>query len=229
MQDLKRRYPTGYDEPEDGSLSPQHVIKRIGEITGPDAYYAAGVGQHQMWASHYLPWELPGRWLNSGGLGTMGYCVPAAMGAKVGVARQDRLGNRRRRLLPDDQPGTRHLRPGRDSDQDRGDQQSESRNGPAMADLFYQGRYSNTDLKTNRIPDFGKLAEAMGCVGLRAEDPSDVDAVIEKANSINDVPVVVEFVVHKDAMVWPMVAAGTSNDEIKVARDMAPKWDQEEL
>jgi len=69
----------------------------------------------------------------------------------------------------------------------------------------------------------------MGCVGLRAEDPSDVDAVIEKANSINDVPVVVEFVVHKDAMVWPMVAAGTSNDEIKVARDMAPKWDQEEL
>ena len=95
--------------------------------------------------------------------------------------------------------------------------------------LFYQGRYSNTDLNTNRIPDFPKLAEAMGCVGLRAEEPADVDAVIEKANSINDVPVVVDFVVHKDAMVWPMVAAGTSNDEIKVARDMAPAWDQEEL
>jgi acetolactate synthase-1/2/3 large subunit len=95
--------------------------------------------------------------------------------------------------------------------------------------LFYQGRYSNTDLNTHRIPDFPKLAEAMGCVGLRAEEPTDVDAVIEKANSINDVPVVVDFVVHKDAMVWPMVAAGTSNDDIKVARDMAPAWDQEEL
>jgi acetolactate synthase I/II/III large subunit len=69
----------------------------------------------------------------------------------------------------------------------------------------------------------------MGCVGLRAEDPTDVDSTIEKALSINDVPVVVEFVVHKDAMVWPMVAAGTSNDDIKVARDMAPVWDQEEL
>jgi acetolactate synthase-1/2/3 large subunit len=95
--------------------------------------------------------------------------------------------------------------------------------------LFYQGRYSNTDLNTHRIPDFCKLAEAMGGIGLRAEAPADVDAVIEKANSINDVPVVVDFVVHKDAMVWPMVAAGTSNDDIKVARDMAPAWDQEEL
>jgi acetolactate synthase-1/2/3 large subunit len=74
--DLKRRYPTGYDLPADGSLSPQHVIKRIGEITGPDAYYAAGVGQHQMWAAHFLPWELPGRWLNSGGLGTWATACP---------------------------------------------------------------------------------------------------------------------------------------------------------
>jgi acetolactate synthase-1/2/3 large subunit len=95
--------------------------------------------------------------------------------------------------------------------------------------LFYNSRYSNTDLKTNRVPDFQKLAEAMGCVGLRAEDPSDVDGVIDKALSINDVPVVVEFVVHKDAMVWPMVAAGTSNDDIKYARDLAPAWSGEEL
>jgi len=229
LQDLKRRYPTGYDEPEDGSLSPQHVIKRIGEITGPDAYYAAGVGQHQMWASHYLPWELPGRWLNSGGLGTMGYCVPAAMGAKVGVP--DKI------VWGIDGDGCFQM-----TNQELTTCALEGIpikiaviNNQSLGmvrqwqTLFYQGRYSNTDLKTNRIPDFGKLAEAMGCVGLRAEDPSDVDAVIEKANSINDVPVVVEFVVHKDAMVWPMVAAGTSNDEIKVARDMAPKWDQEEL
>ena len=229
LLDLKRRYPTGYDEPADGSLAPQYVIKRIGEITGPDAYYAAGVGQHQMWASHYLPWELPGRWLNSGGLGTMGYCVPAAMGAKVG--QPDKI------VWGVDGDGCFQM-----TNQELATCALEAIpikiaviNNQSLGmvrqwqTLFYQGRYSNTDLNTNRIPDFPKLAEAMGCVGLRAEEPADVDAVIEKANSINDVPVVVDFVVHKDAMVWPMVAAGTSNDEIKVARDMAPAWDQEEL
>ena len=229
MYDLKRRYPTGYDLPANGELSPQHVIKRIGEITGPDAYYAAGVGQHQMWAAHFLPWELPGRWLNSGGLGTMGYCVPAAMGAKVGVP--DKI------VWGIDGDGCFQM-----TNQELVTCALEGIpvkiaviNNQSLGmvrqwqTLFYQGRYSNTDLKTNRIPDFPKLAEAMGCVGLRAEQPDDVDAVIDKALSINDAPVVVEFVVHKDAMVWPMVAAGTSNDDIKVARDMAPSWDQEEL
>ncbi|HSU34394.1 MAG TPA: acetolactate synthase large subunit [Propionibacteriaceae bacterium] len=229
LQDVKGRYPTGYDQPDDGSLSPQHVIKRIGEITGPDAYYAAGVGQHQMWAAHFLPWELPGRWLNSGGLGTMGYCVPAAMGAKVG--RPDSI------VWGIDGDGCFQM-----TNQELVTCALEGIpvkiaiiNNQSLGmvrqwqTLFYQSRYSNTDLKTNRIPDFPKLAEAMGCVGLRAEEPDDVDSVIDKALSINDVPVVVEFVVHKDAMVWPMVAAGTSNDEIKVARDMAPVWEGEEL
>jgi acetolactate synthase-1/2/3 large subunit len=229
LSDLKRRYPTGYDLPANGELSPQHVIKRIGEITGPDAYYAAGVGQHQMWAAHFLPWELPGRWLNSGGLGTMGYCVPAAMGAKVGVP--DKI------VWGIDGDGCFQM-----TNQELVTCALEGIpvkiaviNNQSLGmvrqwqTLFYHGRYSNTDLKTNRIPDFPKLAEAMGCVGLRAEEPGDVDGVIEKALSINDTPVVVEFVVHKDAMVWPMVAAGTSNDDIKVARDMAPNWDQEEL
>jgi len=229
LQDLKRRYPTGYETPDDGSLSPQHVIQRIGEITGPDAYYAAGVGQHQMWAAHYLPWELPGRWLNSGGLGTMGYCVPAAMGAKVG--RPDSI------VWGIDGDGCFQM-----TNQELVTCALEGIpvkiaviNNQSLGmvrqwqTLFYESRYSNTDLKTNRIPDFQKLAEAMGCVGLRAEHPNDVDAVIDKANSIDDAPVVVEFVVHKDAMVWPMVAAGTSNDEIKVARDMAPQWDGETL
>jgi acetolactate synthase I/II/III large subunit len=229
LADLKRRYPTGYDLPSDGSLSPQHVIKRIGEITGPDAYYAAGVGQHQMWASHFLPWELPGRWLNSGGLGTMGYCVPAAMGAKVG--RPDAV------VWGIDGDGCFQM-----TNQELVTCALEGIpikiaviNNQSLGmvrqwqTLFYGSRYSNTDLKTNRIPDFPKLAEAMGCVGLRAEAPDDVDAVIDKALSIDDAPVVVEFVVHKDAMVWPMVAAGTSNDDIKVARDMAPAWDEEEL
>jgi acetolactate synthase-1/2/3 large subunit len=94
--------------------------------------------------------------------------------------------------------------------------------------LFYGSRYSNTDLKRDKpqyLPDFVKLADAMGCVGLRCETADDVDATIEKAMSVDDVPVVVDFVVGKDAMVWPMVAAGTSNDDIKVARDTAPDFD----
>jgi acetolactate synthase-1/2/3 large subunit len=95
--------------------------------------------------------------------------------------------------------------------------------------LFYQGRYSNTDLHSKRIPDFAKLAEAMGCVGLRCESKSDVDKIIKEANAINDAPVVVDFNVHRDAMVWPMVAAGTSNDEIMIARELAPDWDSQEL
>ncbi|MFC7619184.1 acetolactate synthase large subunit [Microlunatus sp. GCM10028923] len=226
---VKDRYPTGYDEPEDGSLSPQAVIKRIGQIAGPDAYYVAGVGQHQMWAAHYLPFEKPGHWLNSGGLGTMGYCVPAAMGAKAG--RPDAV------VWGIDGDGCFQM-----TNQELVTCAVEGIpvkiaviNNQSLGmvrqwqTLFYNSRYSNTDLKTNRVPDFQKLAEAMGCVGLRAEQPGDVDAVIDKAMSINDAPVVVEFVVHKDAMVWPMVAAGTSNDEIKVARDMAPNWEGEEL
>ncbi len=95
--------------------------------------------------------------------------------------------------------------------------------------LFYNERYSNTDLHSKRIPDFAKLAEAMGCVGLRCESKEDVDRVINEAMAINDRPVVVDFSVHRDAMVWPMVAAGTSNDDIVVAKSMAPIWDSQEL
>ncbi len=229
LYDLKKRYPTSFDLPDDGSLSPQHVIKRIGELTGPDAYYASGVGQHQMWAAHFLPWELPGRWLNSGGLGTMGYCVPAAMGAKVGRPGSTVWGidgdgcfqMTNQELVTCALEGI-PIKIAVINNQSLGMVRQ-------WQTLFYEGRYSNTDLKTNRIPDFPKLAEAMGCVGLRAEHPNDVDAVIDKALSIDDAPVVVEFVVHKDAMIWPMVAAGASNDDIKIARDMAPSWAQEDL
>src|SRR6185437_5445005 len=80
----RETYPLGYDEPADGSLAPQYVIERLGAIAGPDAIYVAGVGQHQMWAAQFISYEKPGTWLNSGGLGTMGYAVPAAMGAKQG-------------------------------------------------------------------------------------------------------------------------------------------------
>jgi len=229
LSDLRRRYPTGFDYPDDGSLSPQHVIRRIGEMTGPGAYYASGVGQHQMWAAHYLPFESPRHWLNSGGLGTMGYAVPAAMGAKVGVPGAcvwavdgDGCFQMTNQELVTCALEGIPIKVAVINNQSLGMVRQ-------WQTLFYNSRYSNTDLKTNRIPDFPKLAEAMGCVGLRAEHPDDVDAVIDKALSINDAPVVVEFVVHKDAMVWPMVAAGTSNDDIKVARDMAPTWDGEIL
>ncbi len=94
--------------------------------------------------------------------------------------------------------------------------------------LFYNERYSHTDLQTHRIPDFVKLADAYGCHGLRCDNPDEVDATIEKAMSLNDAPVVVDFQVHKDAMVWPMVPAGTSNDMITIARDLAPAWDRED-
>jgi acetolactate synthase-1/2/3 large subunit len=98
--------------------------------------------------------------------------------------------------------------------------------------LFYSERYSNTDLQREthrRIPDFVKLADAYGCVGLSCDSPDDVDATLTKAMEIDDVPVVVDFRVHRDAMVWPMVAAGTSNDDIKFARDLAPVFDEDEL
>ena len=95
--------------------------------------------------------------------------------------------------------------------------------------LFDNERYSNTDLHSKRIPDFVKLADAYGCVGLACESPDEVDATIEKAMAIDDQPVVVDFRVHRDAMVWPMVAAGTSNDEIKYARDLAPQFDEDDI
>jgi acetolactate synthase-1/2/3 large subunit len=229
LDEMRRLYPTGYDEPEDGSLSPQQVIKRIGELTGPDAYYTAGVGQHQMWSAHFLPFERPGHWLNSGGAGTMGYGLPAAMGAKVGkpdsvvwaIDGDGCFQMTNQELVTCALEGI-PIKVAVINNQSLGMVRQ-------WQTLFYEGRYSNTDLKTHRVPDFQKLAEAMGCVGLRAETQDEVDLVIEKALSINDAPVVVEFVVHKDAMVWPMVAAGTSNDDIKIARDLAPNWENDEL
>lgn len=229
LTEMDERYPTGYDEPEDGSLSPQYVIQRIGQLTGPDAYYASGVGQHQMWASHFLPWETPGRWLNSGGLGTMGYCVPAAMGAKVahpeevvwGIDGDGCFQMTNQELVTCAVEGI-PVKIAIINNESLGMVRQ-------WQTLFYGGRYSNTDLNSRRIPDFPKLAEAMGCVGLRAESKDEVDAVIRQALEINDRPVVVEFVVHKDAMVWPMVPAGTSNNAIQVARDMAPEWEGEIL
>jgi acetolactate synthase-1/2/3 large subunit len=232
----RETYPLGYDLPEDGSLSPQQVIERIGKLAPDDTVFAAGVGQHQMWAAHFIEYDAPATWLNSGGLGTMGYAVPAALGAKVG--RPDST------VWAIDGDGCFQM-----TNQEL--VTAAMNNVPIKVaiinngalgmvrqwqTLFYNERYSNTRLhvgpaedvsrpnRGTRCPDFVKLAEAMGCVGLRCEDPDELDAVIEKANAIDDRPVVVDFIVHEDAMVWPMVAAGTSNDEVMAARGVRPDF-----
>ena len=232
LNQWRSKYPLGYTDPDDGSLAPQYVIERIGKLVGPDAVYLAGVGQHQMWAAQFIDYENPRTWINSGGAGTMGFAVPAALGAKVG--------------MPDTQVWA--------IDGDGCFQMTNQELATCVIEgipvkiaiinngslgmvrqwqtLFYNERYSNTNLGDKkaevagtRVPDFVKLAEAYGCIGLRCEKKDDVDAIIEQAMAINDQPVVIDFVVHKDAMVWPMVAAGTGNDDIKFARGMAPDWE----
>ncbi|MDO7869111.1 acetolactate synthase large subunit [Nocardioides jiangxiensis] len=229
---IKKQYPLGYDAPAEG-LAPQYVIERLGAISGPETIFAAGVGQHQMWAAQFISYENPNTWLNSGGAGTMGYSVPAAMGAKV--------------ACPDttvwsiDGDGCFQM-----TNQELATCAIEdipikvavvNNDNLGMVrqwqTLFYKERYSNTDLQKHdkpvRIPDFPKLAEAYGCVGLSCDSPAEVDAVIKKAMEIDDQPVVIDFRVHKDAMVWPMIAGGASNDEIQYARDLAPKFDEDDL
>ena len=225
----RSKFPLGYDKPSDGSVSPQYVIERIGKISGPDTIFAAGVGQHQMWASQFIGYEKPRTWLNSGGLGTMGYAVPAAMGAKVGAPDTtvwaidgDGCFQMTNQELVTCALNNIPIKVAVINNESLGMVRQ-------WQTLFYNQRYSNTDLHSKRIPDFKLLAEAMGCVGLRCEKPGDVDKTIEAAMAINDRPVVVDFNVHRDAMVWPMVAAGTSNDEITIARSMAPVWDSQEL
>jgi acetolactate synthase-1/2/3 large subunit len=225
---MRSTYPVGYDLPDDGTVSPQYVIERLGRIVGPEAVYAAGVGQHQMWAAQFISYEHPGSWLNSGGAGTMGYAVPAAMGAKVGrpdatvwAVDGDGCFQMTNQELVTCAVNDIPIKVALINNSSLGMVRQ-------WQTLFYNQRYSNTDLQSHRLPDFVKLAEAYGCHGMRCETPEQVDATIEKAMALDDAPVVIDFVVHKDAMVWPMVAAGTSNDDIKVARDLAPSWDRED-
>ena len=232
IDDWRETYPLGWSPTDDGLLAPQYVISRLGELAPSDTIYVAGVGQHQMWASQFIRYEHPQTWINSGGLGTMGYAVPAAMGAKVG--------------MPDttvwaiDGDGCFQM-----TNQELATCALEGIpikvaliNNSSLGmvrqwqTLFYDSRYSHTDLhtghQTRRIPDFVQLAEAYGCVGLRCESAGDVDATIERAMEIDDAPVVVDFTVSRDAMVWPMVPAGVSNDDIQYARGITPAWDRDE-
>ncbi|MCP2247036.1 acetolactate synthase, large subunit [Lentzea aerocolonigenes] len=229
LKSLRETFPLGYDWPEDGTLSPQYVIERIGALSPADTIYTAGVGQHQMWAAQFVKYEHPRTWINSGGLGTMGFAVPAAMGIKAGEP--DRT------VWAIDGDGCFQM-----TNQELATCAIEGlpvkiaviNNGNLgmvrqWQTLFYGERYSNTDLGTHkhRIPDFKLLAEALGCAGLRAESREEVDDVIAKALEINDRPVVIDFVVGKDAQVWPMVAAGTGNSEIMAARGIRPLFDED--
>jgi acetolactate synthase-1/2/3 large subunit len=225
-------FPLGYDDTSDGHLAPQYVINRIGELTGPEAVYVAGVGQHQMWAAQFINYARPRSWLNSGGLGTMGYAVPAAMGAKVGAPDRtvwaidgDGCFQMTNQELATCTINDIPIKVGIINNSSLGMVRQ-------WQTLFYQERYSNTDLHTGHgtvhVPDFVKLAEAYGAVGLRCETKADVDATIKRANEIDDRPVVVDFTVSRDAMVWPMVAAGVSNDDIQYARGLTPAWDRED-
>ncbi|NCL76644.1 acetolactate synthase large subunit [Rhodococcus sp. YH1] len=230
LDGIRRTYPLSYDRPADGMLSPEFVIQKVGKLAGPEAIYCAGVGQHQMWAAQFIDYEKPRTWLNSGGLGTMGYAVPAAMGAKMGVPDAE--------VWAIDGDGCFQM-----TNQELATCAVEGvpikvaliNNGNLgmvrqWQTLFYEERYSNTDLATHtlRIPDFVKLAEALGCVGIRVEREEEVEDAIRQAQSINDRPVVIDFIVGKDAQVWPMVAAGTGNDEIMAARGIRPLFDEDE-
>ena len=230
LNKMRSTYPLSYDRQSDGSMSPEFVISAIGKAAGPDAVYVAGVGQHKMWAAQFISYEKPRSWLNSGGLGTMGYAVPAAMGAKMASPETE--------VWAIDGDGCFQM-----TNQELATCAIEGipikvaliNNGNLgmvrqWQTLFYDERYSNTDLSTHSrmIPDFVKLAEALGCAAFRVEKEADVDEVIAQARAINDRPVVIDFIVGKDAQVWPMVAAGTSNDEIMAAINIRPLFDEED-
>ncbi|WP_410870000.1 acetolactate synthase large subunit [Nocardia sp. A7] len=230
LSGIRDNYPLGWKTPSDGSVSPEYVIETLGRLAGPEAIYCAGVGQHQMWAAQFIKYENPRTWLNSGGLGTMGYSVPAAMGAKMGAPDKE--------VWAVDGDGCFQM-----TNQELATCAIEGvpikvaliNNGNLgmvrqWQTLFYEKRYSNTDLGTHtlRIPDFVKLAEALGCVGIRVEKESEVEDAIRQAQAITDRPVVIDFIVGKDAQVWPMVASGTSNDEIMFARGIRPLFDEDE-
>ncbi|KAA0100750.1 acetolactate synthase large subunit [Mycolicibacterium sp. P1-18] len=229
LRGVQETFPLSYGPQSDGSMSPEFVIESLGRIAGPDAVYVAGVGQHQMWAAQFIKYENPKTWLNSGGLGTMGYAVPAAMGAKFARPEAE--------VWAIDGDGCFQM-----TNQELATCAVEGapikvaliNNGNLgmvrqWQTLFYEERYSQTNLSTHshRIPDFVKLAEALGCVGLRCERAEDVEDVINQARAINDRPVVIDFIVGADAQVWPMVAAGMSNDQIEAARGIRPLFDDQ--
>jgi len=211
LRGWQRDHPLAYDQRPDGPLLQQFVIEELHRLTGGDAIVVAGVGQHQMWASQLWGFERPNTWINSGGLGTMGYAVPAAIGAKVAMPDQTVF------AIDGDGCFQMTFQELITASIERIPVKVAVMNNHSLGmvkqwqRLFYQERYSAVDL-TSHTPDYVKLAEAMGCVGLRADQPDDVAPTLEKALAVDDRPVVVEFRCDPDAMVFPMVPAGGSND-----------------
>ena len=228
---IRATYPTGWTDTDDGLLQPQEVITHLDKAAGEDAIWVTGVGQHQMWAAHYLHFFRPRSWLTSAGAGTMGYGVPAAMGAKeacpdrpVWLIDGDGCFQMTNQELATCTLNNIPIKVAIINNSSLGMVRQ-------WQTLFYGQRYSNTDLHTGagtqRVPDFVKMAEAYGAVALRCERLEDLDDIIAQANAINDRPVVIDLIVSADAQVWPMVAAGVSNDEIQHARGMSPTWEEE--
>ena len=243
IDEWRTKYPARWEEPTDGSLAPQWVVRQLSDQAADDTLWVTGVGQHQMWAAQLIDFKRPNSWMTSGGLGTMGYGLPAAIGAAVG-------GKGRPVWLIDG---------------DGSFQMTSEELAAAFFDhapvkiallnnsvygmvrqwqtLFYGQYYSATNLLDGEahgeegvkleangdmpveVPDFVKLAEAYGCVGMRAFTKDEAIECIKKANEINDRPVLIDFRVWKDAMVWPMVAAGASNDDVTYMPGIKPLRD----
>ncbi|MBI1844535.1 MAG: acetolactate synthase large subunit [Actinobacteria bacterium] len=212
----QEKFPYAYEPAAEGEqLKPQMVLEHLRDSTPDDTIVVSGVGQHQMWTSQYWRFNHPYTWVNSGGLGTMGFAVPAAIGAKVG--RPDRM------VWAVDGDGCFQM-----TAQELTTAASERipikvaiLNNAYLGmvrqwqEMFYDERYSEVYLSPD-LPDYVRWAEAMGCVGLRAESPEEVQPVIDKANEIDDRPVVIDFRTDAREKVYPMVPSGLSNDEIVV-------------
>ncbi|MET0881383.1 MAG: acetolactate synthase large subunit [Acidimicrobiales bacterium] len=212
----QEKFPLTYQPAEDGEgLKPQYVLEELRDMTPDDTIVVSGVGQHQMWTSQYWKFDYPYTWVNSGGLGTMGFSVPAAIGAKVG--RPEKM------VWAVDGDGCFQMTAQElvTAAAERIPVKVAILNNAYLGmvrqwqEMFYDERYSEVYLSPD-LPDYVKWAEAMGCVGLRAESPEEVTPIIEKANSIDDRPVVIDFRTDAREKVYPMVAAGTTNDTIIV-------------
>jgi acetolactate synthase-1/2/3 large subunit len=213
LEDWKRAHPYAFEQQPDGPLKPQYAIQKLYEAAGSDTIVVSGVGQHQMWASQFWKFTKPRTWINSGGLGTMGFAVPAALGAAAGQPKK--------RVIAIVGDGCFQM-----TCQELATSATEKIpfitaiiNNAYLGmvrqwqELFYKERYSQVYLGYD-TPDYVKLADAYGAVGLRAEHPDEVDQVIEKALSVTDRSVVIDFRVDPGEMCFPMVPSGASNDEI---------------
>lgn len=212
----QEQFPLAYDQSEPGNaLKPQFCLEKLRDAAPEGTILVSGVGQHQMWSSQYWRFNEPYTWVNSGGLGTMGFAVPAAIGAKVG--RPDKT------VWAIDGDGCFQMTAQElvTASLERIPIKVGILNNSSLGmvrqwqEMFYDERYSEVHLSAD-LPNFAKWAESMGCVGIRVDDPSEVETAIDKANSINDRPVVIDFCVDSNEKVFPMVAAGQSNDDLIV-------------